>query len=58
MIAKTKKFDCVEMKHRIQRELINERRGLSRSEIHCRQEDAIEKNPMLKKFLHKQSSHC
>ncbi len=55
MIAKTKKFDCVEMKHSIQRELLNERRGLSEAEVHRRQDDNIENNLLLRKFLNKNS---
>jgi hypothetical protein len=44
---KKKKFDCVQMKHDIQKEILKERRGLSPEEQRRRSEARIAADPIL-----------
>lgn len=45
-----KDFDCVEMKRRIQEELLKEWEGLSPEEIRRYEAEKIQANPLLAKF--------
>jgi len=46
-MPKVKDFDCVEMKNRIQAELIERHKGMNEEEIEADQRKRIEANPIL-----------
>lgn len=48
---KKKNFDCVEMKHEIQRKIYEEEKGLSREEIVKRREELIAADQILGPFV-------
>jgi hypothetical protein len=48
-----KKFDCVQMKHEIQKKIMKEMEGLSQEEIDRRTEESIMADPILGPFLRK-----
>ena len=44
---KNKKFDCVKMKHEIQRQILEETRGMTPEQRRRQAEQAIESDPIL-----------
>lgn len=52
-MRKHKKFDCVEMKWRIQRQIADEFAHCSDREMHQVQKKGLEKNSILEKFVNK-----
>ena len=49
----TKTFDCVVMKHTIQKELLNKYKGIEYEEAVAMQMEEVSKNPLLGPFLKK-----
>jgi hypothetical protein len=49
-MPKVKEFDCVEMKNRIQAELLERYKGMTRHQIREDQERRIQANPILGPF--------
>ncbi len=56
-MIKTKKFDCVEMKQRIQEKLLAEYSGMEEARAHKLQLKRVKKNPLLRKFPAKAKKH-
>jgi hypothetical protein len=55
-VKKDKKFDCVQMKHDIQRRIRKEYAGLSEQEAHRIQMERVMQNPILGPFYKKARS--
>jgi hypothetical protein len=50
---KKKKFDCVKMKHDIQKKIINEMRGLTPEQQHKKVQKDIESDPVIGPLVRK-----